>query len=241
MMTNSSIFLLTPLPLTGKYRPPSMPVITEETVDEILWASFEIPARQQVQQPPLLAAATTSTDIDDAYMIMSGEPPAMPVIPEETEEDLRRENFRVTPLTGKYRPPSMPVITEETHDEILWASFEVPARQQVQQPPLLAAATNTKYRLPSMPVITEETHDEILWASFDLPVQQQVQQTAAVLSGGNTTISPISSGSPPVLRITRGVYKGSTCTVVRCTAKMVYIHIMGESRMKRIMQTSLSF
>ncbi len=126
-----------------KYRPPSMPAITEETVDEILWASFEVSVCQQVQQPPLRSAATTSTDINDAYMIMSGEPPAMPVIPEETEEDLRRENFHVTPLTGKYRPPSMPVITEETHDEILWASFDLPVQQQVQPTVAVLSGGNT--------------------------------------------------------------------------------------------------
>jgi hypothetical protein len=34
----------------------------------------------------------------------------MPVIYEETEENLPHENFWVTPLTGKYRTPAMAVI-----------------------------------------------------------------------------------------------------------------------------------
>jgi hypothetical protein len=34
----------------------------------------------------------------------------MPVIYEETEENLPHENFWVTPLTGKYRTPAVAVI-----------------------------------------------------------------------------------------------------------------------------------
>ncbi len=104
-----------------KYRTPTMPTIPEETLHELLWAATgEVPARQQMKSPTVLLTATSSTSDDsgDAYMIMSGEPPAMPVILEETEEDVLRENFRVTPLMGKFRPPAMPVILEETEKDL---------------------------------------------------------------------------------------------------------------------------
>jgi hypothetical protein len=56
-------------------------------------------------------------------MIMSGEPPAMPFIYEETEDDLWRENFHVTPLTGKCWPPAMHVIPEETKKDVEFENF----------------------------------------------------------------------------------------------------------------------
>jgi len=95
----------TAVPLLGKYWPPPMPTIYKETEHDMLWASFEVPACQQVKPPSGLLSINDSCG--NAYMIMSGEPPAMPVIYEETEEDLWRDNFCVTPMTGKYRPPDM--------------------------------------------------------------------------------------------------------------------------------------
>jgi len=82
-----------------------MPTIYKETEHDMLWASFEVPACQQVKPPSGLLSINDSCG--NAYMIMSGELPAMPVIYEETEEDLWRDNFCVTPMTGKYRPPDM--------------------------------------------------------------------------------------------------------------------------------------
>jgi len=41
-------------------------------------------------------------------------PPAIPVIPEETEKDEEFKNFRLVPLTGKCQPPTMTAISEET-------------------------------------------------------------------------------------------------------------------------------
>jgi hypothetical protein len=106
-----------------------MPTIFEETIQDILWAAAEIPAHQQMRKPVVLLTVTnrsgTSDASGDAYMVMSGEPPTMPVILGETEEDLLRENFRVTPLTGKYRPPAMPVIPEESEKDLEWENFHL--------------------------------------------------------------------------------------------------------------------
>jgi hypothetical protein len=104
-----------------------MPTIPEETMQEILWAAAEIPAHQRMRKPPVLLTgnSNTSDDSGDAYMILSGKPPSMPIIFEETEEDLLHENFRVTPLTGMYRPPAMPVIPEETEKDLEWENFHV--------------------------------------------------------------------------------------------------------------------
>jgi hypothetical protein len=111
------------------YQTPTMPKIFEETIQDILWAAAEIPAHQQMRKPVVLLTATnrsgTSDASGDAYMVMSGEPPTMPVILEETEEDLLRENFRVTPLTGKHRHPAMPVIPEESEKELEWENFHL--------------------------------------------------------------------------------------------------------------------
>jgi hypothetical protein len=73
-----------------------MPTIPEETLHELVWVSFEVPACEQLKHP-VPPTTTTSADVDscNAYMIMSGEP----VIYEETEEDLKWENFQVVPLT----------------------------------------------------------------------------------------------------------------------------------------------
>jgi hypothetical protein len=78
--------------------PISMPTIPEETQQEILWAAAEVSA---IRKPPVLLTGKSniSDDSGDAYMILSGEPPSMPVIFEGTEEDLLPENFRPTPLT----------------------------------------------------------------------------------------------------------------------------------------------
>ena len=170
-------------------------------------------------------------------MILSGEPPSMPVIVEETEEDLIRENFRVTPLTGKYRPPAMPVILEETDEDLELG-------QEFSKVPVLVTAADT-CDMPS-----EETCCE-LWARplevQQLPTVEQVSVLVATASStshmptlcaSNSAASPISS---PILKITRGTYKGSSCTVVRCTAKMVVVQILGESQIRRIMKSSLSW
>jgi hypothetical protein len=76
-----------------------MPAIYEETEHDMLWASFEVPACQQVKPPSVLLGVKDSCG--DAYMIMSGEPPVMPVIYEETEEDLWRDNFSCYPIDGQ--------------------------------------------------------------------------------------------------------------------------------------------
>ena len=225
-----------------RYRTPttSMPTIPEETLQEILWAAAEVPARQQMRTPPVLLTGNskTSDDSGDAYMILSGEPPSMPVIIEETEEDLIRENFRVTPLTGKYRPPAMPVILEETDEDLELG-------QEFSKVPVLVTAADT-CDMPS-----EETCCE-LWARpldvQQLPTVEQVRVCLVAttsstshmptLCASNSAASPISS---PILKITRGTYEGSSCTVVRCTAKMVVVQILGESQIRRIMKSSLSW
>ncbi len=43
----------------------------------------------------------------------------------------------------------------------------------------------------------------------------------------------------PILKIIGGTYKGKKCTVLRQTAKMVEIQILGDTRTRRIMKTSL--
>jgi hypothetical protein len=97
-----------------------MPTIPEETLQEIVWAAAEVPACQQMRKPPVLLTgnSNTSDDSGDAYMIQSGKPLSMPIIIEETQEDLLRENFRVTPLMGKFQPPVMPIIPEETEKDV---------------------------------------------------------------------------------------------------------------------------
>ena len=185
-----------PVTLHRKYRLPPMPTIPEETLHELVWASFEVPKR------PVQPTTTTSADADscDAYMIMSGEPPSMPVIYEETEEDLKRENFRVVPLTGKYRPPPMPVIIEETVEEMA------------------------------------------LWTPLDCaPLPQQVQPTAFCVVSTGSKCSASSPVTRQIMRITRGVYKGSSCSVLRYTAKMVEVQLLGELKTRRIMKSSLSW
>ncbi len=63
----------------------------------------------------------------------SCQPPAMPVIHEETEKDVEWENFQVMSLTGKHRPTVMPVIPEETDEDIaLWVPFEFPSASPQQ-------------------------------------------------------------------------------------------------------------
>jgi len=234
----------------------TMPTIPEETLQEIVWAAAEVPARQQM--PPVLLAgnSNTSDDSGDAYMILSGKPPSMPVILEETEEDLLRENFRVTPLTGKYRPPAMPAIPEETEKDLEWENFCVM--------PLTG-----KHRPSSMTVIPEETDEDLeleqkfsnvlllvhdtcthtpvkTWAKMKLQVQEPPSSVEPVLvhTSNKPTICSNSSASLTIsssmFKITRGIYKGSNCTVVRFTAKMVEVQILGESQTRRIMQTSLS-
>jgi hypothetical protein len=46
-------------------------------------------------------------------------PPAIPVIPEETEKDEEFKNFRLVPWTGKCQPPTMTAISEETDGDLL--------------------------------------------------------------------------------------------------------------------------
>jgi len=236
----------------------TMPTIPEETLQEIVWAAAEVPARQQMRKPPVLLTGNskTSDDSGDAYMILSGKPPSMPVILEETEEDLLRENFRVTPLTGKYRPPAMPAIPEETEKDLEWENFCVM--------PLTG-----KHRPSSMTVIPEETDEDLeleqkfsnvlllvpdtcthtpvkTWAKMKLQVQEPPSSVEPVLvhTSNKPTICSNSSASLTIsssmFKITRGIYKGSNCTVVRFTAKMVEVQILGESQTRRIMQTSLS-
>ena len=191
--------------LRRKYRASPMPTIPEETMHELLWALHEVPASQQMKPPVTLDTTSNSDYSSDAYMIMSGEPPSMPVIYEETEKDIEWENFRVVPLTGKHHPPVMPVIPEETDEDIaLWTPFEL---------------------IPASP-------------------QQSVLPTAVPCSDSSTSPSCRTSYLPimsPVVKITRGVYKGSSCTVVRCTPKMVEVQIFGERQTRRIMQTSLAW
>jgi hypothetical protein len=222
--------------LRRKYRASPMPTIPEETMHELLWALHEVPASQQMKPPVTLDTTSNSDYSSDAYMIMSGEPPSMPVIYEETEKDLEWENFRVVPLTGKYRPPAMPVIYEETEKDLEWENFRV-------------VPMTGKHRPPVMPVIPEETDEDIaLWAPFELtpaspqqsvlPTAVPCRDTSTSPSSCRTSYLPIMS---PVVKITRGVYKGSSCTVVRCTPKMVEVQIFGECQTRRIMQTSLAW
>lgn len=202
------------VPLRGKHRPPPMPTISEETIYEVLWACHEVPTRrQELKHSPAVftTASTTDPSYHDAYMIMSGEPPAMPVILEESEEDLRRENFSVLSRRKDGPPPPIPAVSR--------------------------TGTST--------IITDEEQDtepEIaMWAPLEFPPsshQQQVQHTVVVVPVASTSTST-SNSSADVMEIIGGVYKGSSCTVVRCTAKMVEVQILGDSKTRRIMKTSL--
>ncbi len=75
-------------------------------------------------KPPVTLDTTTSLDYSsNAYMILSGKPPLMPVIYEETEKNLEQKIFQVLLLKGKHRPPAMPVIYEETEKDLEWENF----------------------------------------------------------------------------------------------------------------------
>jgi hypothetical protein len=186
-------FDLSLLARNKRYRTPTMPTIPEETLQELLWAATEVPAYQQMKNPPVLLSAngSTSDDSGDAYMIMSGEPPTMPVILEETEEDLVRENFCLMPLTGKHRPPAMPVILEETEEDLEWENF------------CLMPLTG-KHWPPVLPVIPEETEEDMAVALAPLefpPCSHQHVQPAVlvpVASASTSTTSVICSASLPI-------------------------------------------
>ena len=95
-------------------------------------------------------------------------------------------------------------------------------------------------------IITDEEQDTepgiAMWAPLEFPPsshqQQQVQHTVVVVPVASTSTST-SNSSADVMEIIGGVYKGSSCTVVRCTAKMVEVQILGDSKTRRIMKTSL--
>ena len=93
------------VPLKGKPRPHRLPSILEETPHQVMWESFNVPLKPEA--PPRQIQETT-----DAKMILSGEPPSMPSIPEETMEDIRLENFQWQ-APKKLRPRLMPSIAAE--------------------------------------------------------------------------------------------------------------------------------
>jgi hypothetical protein len=175
-------------------RIPPMPTFPEETLHELRRVSFEVPTCQQLKclvQP----STTTSADADscDASAMKSGEPPCMAVIYEETEKDLKRDNLRVVPLTGKHRPLSVPVIIEET------------------------------------------VEDRALWIPLDCtPSPKKVQPTAFCVVCTGSKCNASSPVTRHIMRITRGVYKGSSCSVLSYTAKMVEIRLPAESKTRKI-------
>ena len=114
------------VPLKGKHRPHHLPSILEETPHQVMWESFSIPLKTHA--PPIQIQETT-----DAKMILSGEPPSMPSIPEETMEDIRLENFQWQ--APKKRPRLMPSITAEINPrQIIWTSVEAEAPKPMEHP-----------------------------------------------------------------------------------------------------------
>lgn len=189
-----------PVTLHRVHQLPPMPTIPEETLHELVWASFEEPACQQLKclvQPTITTSAVA--DSCDASIIKSGEPPPMLVTCEETEEDLKRDNFRVVLLTGKDRPPPVPDMIEEMEE------------------------------------------DRASWTPLDCPPSpQQVQPTAEPVVSTGSKCSASSPETCRLMKITRGVYKGSSCSVIRSTAKMVEVQLLGESKTRKIKKSSLS-
>jgi hypothetical protein len=243
------------VPLKGKPRPHRLPSIPEETPHQVMWESFTVPLKPQA--PPRQIQETT-----DAKMILSGEPPSMPSIPEETMEDIHLENFQWL-APKKLRPRWMPSITAEINPrQIIWTSFEAEAPKPLENP--VPVAATMPMPPPDEYYDVRINNNQLNSSSSGEPVVAVLvpavlcEETAS--STSTSTCDSTDSGSTtehcyypttlenecllavqptPILKITGGKYKGKMCTVVRPTAKMVEIQILGDTRTRRIMKTSL--
>jgi hypothetical protein len=250
------------VPLKGKPRPHRLPSILEETPHQVMWESFSIPLKPQA--PPRQIQQST-----DAKMILSGEPPSMPSIPEETMEDIQLENFRWQ-APKKLRPRLLPSITAEINPrQIIWPSFEAEAPKPTN------GASSARSSHDAMPLPSDSSSyycvkiNQLDSISIRSPLRGEPVAAvvpAAVIceesASGTSTSTCNSSGSgstdadddyyqttpadecvvvqpTPILKIIGGKYKGKMCAVVRPTAKMVVIQILGDTRTRRIMKTSL--
>ena len=247
------------VPLKGKPRPHRLPSIPEETPHQVMWESFTVPLKPQA--PPRQIQETT-----DAKMILSGEPPSMPSIPEETMEDIQLENF-IWQAPKKLRPRWMPSIKAEINPcQIIWPSFEAEAPKPMEHPvPAAAAATmpmpppdeSDEYYVNNKNQFNSSSGEP---AAAVLVPAVLCEETASTCRTSTSTCDSTDSCSTtehyypttlenecllvavqptPILKITGGKYKGKMCTVVRPTAKMVEIQILGDTRTRRIMKTSL--
>ncbi len=244
------------VPLKGKHRPHRMPSILEETPHQVMWESFNVPLKTQA--PPRQIQQTT-----DAKMILSGEPPSMPSIPEETMDDIQLENFQWQ--APKKRPRLMPSITAEINPrQIIWTSVEAEAPKPMEHPVPTAATMP----MPMPPPADKYYYVRISQLNSDVDVEPPVpvaavpavicEETASSTTGSTSTCNSTDSGSTehyyqttpeneclpvvqptPILKIIGGKYKGKMCTILRHTPKMVEIQILGDTRTRRIMKTSL--
>ena len=184
-------------------------------------------------------------------------------------EDIQLENFQwqaPKKLRPRWMPS---ITAEINPRQIIWTSFEAEAPKPTDHPVPAAAATmplpippdNSYVRMNSLDSIEPPVLPAVLLCVAAVPAAAAVicEETASTsrTSTTGTCNASIGSGSTdydyyqttpdeclevqptPILKITGGKYKGKMCTVVRPTAKMVVIQILGDTRTRRIMKTSL--
>ncbi len=124
--------------------------------------------------------------------------------------------FHVTPLMGKCWPPAMPVSPkEETHGDLL-GELEQEQDSNVLCKCVTCGTSLQTYKLG------EEADQQ---ATVEPVLVAPTTSTMPAILASHVS-SPISS---QILKIKRGMYMGSLCTLVYCTAKMVVAQILGES------------
>ncbi len=154
----------------------------------------------------------------------------------------------------------MPSITAEINPRhIIWTSFEAEAHKPMEHP-VPAASTipippDSSYYMR----INQLDSGEPVAAVSAVICEERASSTSSTCnsSGSGSTgadcyyqttpdetdeclLVPVVPEQPtPILKIIGGKYKGKMCTVLRHTPKMVEIQILGDTRTRRIMKTSL--
>jgi len=252
------------VPLKGKYRPHRLPSIPEETPHQVMWESFTVPLKprappRQIQQttdakmilsgePPSMPSIPEETMEDIQLENFQWQAPKklrprwMPSITAEINPcQIIWPSFEAeAPKPMEHPVPAaaaatMPMPPPDESDEYYVNNknqFNSSSGEPAAAVPVLVPAVLCEETASTCSTTSTSTCD-----STDSTTEHYYYPTPP--ENECLPVLVVEVQPTPILKITGGKYKGKMCTVVRPTAKMVEIQILGDTRTRRIMKTSL--